>query len=47
MQVIFLNAFAGQDLLPQHNNPNGAEMNGSITNDHLLSQSPANTGMTG
>lgn len=55
---------AGQDLLPQHSNPNGAEMNGSIrlasplnsqptsatltiTNDHLLPQSPANTGMAG
>ncbi|XP_047455577.1 zinc finger protein 236-like isoform X2 [Mugil cephalus] len=37
---------SGQDLLPQHNNPNGAEMNGGITNDHLLSQSSANTGMT-
>lgn len=55
---------SGQDLLPQHGNSNGTEMNGSIrlasplssqptgatltiTNDHLLPQSPANTGMTG
>lgn len=54
----------GQDLLAQHSNPNGSEMNGSIrlasplngqpagatltiTNDHLLPQSPANSGMAG
>ncbi|XP_041844446.1 zinc finger protein 236-like isoform X2 [Melanotaenia boesemani] len=54
---------SGQDLLTQHNNPNGVEMNGSIrlaspltsqpgnatltvTNDHLLPQSPTNAGMT-
>ncbi|XP_053183269.1 zinc finger protein 236-like isoform X1 [Scomber japonicus] len=54
---------SGQDLLPQHSNTNGAEMNGSvrlasplnsqptsatltITNDHLLPHSPANTGMS-
>ncbi|XP_074539867.1 zinc finger protein 236 isoform X1 [Halichoeres trimaculatus] len=53
---------SGPDLLAQHSNPNGAEINGSIrlasplnsqpsnatltiTNDHLLPQSPANTGM--
>ncbi|XP_038145267.1 zinc finger protein 236-like isoform X3 [Cyprinodon tularosa] len=53
---------SGQDLLPHHNNSNGAEMSGSlrlaspltsqptnatmtITNDHLLPQSPASTGM--
>ncbi|KAJ0065922.1 hypothetical protein NL108_000174 [Boleophthalmus pectinirostris] len=53
---------AGQDLLPQHNNSAGAEINGSIrlaspltsqstnatltiTNDHLLPPSPANTGL--
>ncbi|XP_072316378.1 zinc finger protein 236-like isoform X1 [Eucyclogobius newberryi] len=54
---------SGQDLLPQHNNPGGAEINGSIrlasplnsqptnatltiTNDHLLPPSPANTGLS-
>lgn len=54
----------GQDLLAQHGNPNGPEMNGSlrlasrlngqpaaatltISNDHLLPQSPANGGMAG
>lgn len=64
LQVTFLCIFAGQDLLAQHSNPNGAEINGSIrlasplngqptsatltiTNDHLLPQSPANNGMTG
>ncbi|KAF0045089.1 hypothetical protein F2P81_001618 [Scophthalmus maximus] len=53
---------SGQDLLPQHSNPNGGEINGSIrltsplnsqttsatltiTNDHLLPQSPAGTGL--
>lgn len=59
-----MHLFAGQDLLPQHSNPNGAELNSSIrlasplnsqpssatltiTNDQLLPQSPANTGMAG
>lgn len=54
----------GQDLLAQHGNSNGSEMNGgirlasplngqpasatlTITNDHLLPQSPANSGMAG
>ncbi|XP_019120471.1 zinc finger protein 236 isoform X1 [Larimichthys crocea] len=63
LQPAFLHTSAGQDLLAQHSNPNGAEMNGSIrlasplnsqptsatltiTNDHLLPQSPANTGIT-
>ncbi|XP_035499603.1 zinc finger protein 236-like isoform X2 [Scophthalmus maximus] len=58
----FHNIVAGQDLLPQHSNPNGGEINGSIrltsplnsqttsatltiTNDHLLPQSPAGTGL--
>nr|XP_057908770.1 zinc finger protein 236-like isoform X1 [Doryrhamphus excisus] len=36
---------SGQDLLPQHSNPNSAEMNGSITNDHLLPQNPTNAAM--
>ncbi|KAM4632763.1 zinc finger protein 236 [Polymixia lowei] len=53
---------SGQDLLPQHSAPGGADMNGSIrlasplntqttnatltiTNDHLLPQSPTNTSM--
>lgn len=61
---MFYNIIAGQDLLPQPNNPSAAEMNGSIrlasplngqttsatltiTNDHLLPQSPANTGNAG
>ncbi len=64
LNLAFLHTSAGQDLLAQHSNPNGAEMNGSIrlasplnsqpanatltiTNDHLLPQSPANTGMAG
>ncbi|XP_075869029.1 zinc finger protein 236 isoform X2 [Nelusetta ayraudi] len=61
-QEITLTISGGQDLLAQHSNPNGSEMNGSIrlasplncqpasatltiTNDHLLPQSPANSGM--
>lgn len=51
--------FAGQDLLTQHSSANGGEMNGSIrlasppgatltiSNEHLLPQSPANTAMAG
>lgn len=64
LKIAFLYIFTGQELLAQHSNPNGAEINGSIrlasplngqptsatltiTSDHLLPQSPANTGMTG